>query len=67
MTNEQSAIFSKILDLNYELATEELDYDDSKELRRESYRLQAKLIESMGFDAYTNFIQMGKEMFKTTI
>lgn len=64
MTNEQSAIFRQILDLNYEINSGE--FEDSYELQqmtRDLYMLKGRLMESMGFDAYNTFMNMGTLMF----
>lgn len=62
MTNEQRAIFSKMLDLNYE-AKRAISYVKKVKLYQELEAQTVLLKEAMGEQEYNKFIRMGKEMF----
>lgn len=65
MTNAQSALFSKLVDLNWEIeqllvqgkATEAFNLSD------QYVETEKELIESMGREEYNHFIEMGRQMF----
>lgn len=65
MTNEQSAIFSKVLDANWEVKelTESGKWVQVLEKIKELNELKSKLKESMGEKEYNQFIDTGRKMF----
>jgi hypothetical protein len=65
MTNEQSAIFSKVLDANWEVKelTESGKWMQVLEKIKELNELKSKLKESMGEKEYNQFIDTGRKMF----
>jgi hypothetical protein len=65
MTNEQSAIFSKVLDANWEVKelTESGKWTQVLEKIKELNELKSKLKESMGEKEYNQFIDTGRKMF----
>ena len=65
MTNEQSAIFRKVLDTNWQLKelTEFGNWDKVLLKSKEHYEAVNELKASMGVSEYNNFINMGRKMF----
>lgn len=65
MTNEQSLIFSQVLDTNWQVKelTEANKWIEAFEKVNELNALKQKLKESMGSAEYDNFITMGQKMF----
>lgn len=63
MTNEQSQILSKLIDANWEADNLDNDYHDRDIARQEYYDLKGQLINSMGLDAYNEFMEIGAQMF----
>jgi len=68
MTEEQSLIFSQVLDTNWQVK-ELMDANkwlESFEKVKELNALKHKLKESMGSAEYDNFITMGQKMFASS-
>jgi hypothetical protein len=68
MTEEQSLIFSQVLDTNWQVK-ELMDANkwlESFEKVKELNALKQKLKESMGSAEYDNFITMGQKMFASS-
>ena len=65
MTNEQSAIFRKVLDTNWEVKelTESGNWNEARLKAKEHQEHVEKLKASMGEKEYDNFINMGRKMF----
>jgi hypothetical protein len=65
MTNEQSLIFSQVLDANWQVKelTEANKWLEAFEKVEELNALKQKLKESMGSAEYDSFISMGQKMF----
>lgn len=65
MTNEQSAIFRKVLDTNWEVKelTESSRWIEAIEKIKELDRLKSELKESMGEYEYNKFMDTGRKMF----
>jgi hypothetical protein len=65
MTNEQSAIFRKVLDTNWEVKelTESSRWIEAIEKAKELDRLKSELKESMGEYEYNKFMDTGRKMF----
>jgi hypothetical protein len=65
MTNEQSAIFRKVLDTNWEVKelTESGNWNEARLKSKEHNEAVEELKTSMGEREYDNFINMGKKMF----
>jgi hypothetical protein len=65
MTNEQSAIFRKVLDTNWEVKelTESGNWEKARLKVREHNEAVEELKTSMGEREYDNFINMGRKMF----
>jgi len=68
MTDEQSLIFSQVLDTNWQVKelTEAYKWTDAREKIKELNALKQKLKESMGSAEYDNFITMGQKMFASS-
>jgi hypothetical protein len=62
LTEKQSQLVRQLVDLNWER-----DYNESETVREESrkeyHRVQIELVTDMGFEAYTYFMAMGRQMF----
>lgn len=65
MTNEQSAIFKKVLDTNWEVKelSEAGKWTEAMEKSKEHHAAVKELKESMGEKEYDNFINIGRKMF----
>lgn len=65
MTNEQSVIFRKVLDSNWEVKelSEAGKWTEALEKSKEHQAAVKELKESMGEKEYNNFINMGRKMF----
>jgi hypothetical protein len=65
MTNQESAIFSKVLDTNWEVKelTAAGDWDKARAKVKEHQAHVEELKELMGEKAYNDFINMGRKMF----
>lgn len=65
MTNEQSAIFKKVLDTNWEVKelSEAGKWQEAMEKSKEHHAHVKELKESMGEKEYDNFINIGRKMF----
>ena len=63
MTTEQSKILSKLIDANWEMDNTDNSYSERDQYRQEFYKLKKELIDSMGVDAYNEYMSMGAEMF----
>ena len=65
MTDEQSAIFRKVLDTNWQVKelTESGNWNEARLKAKEHHEAVNELKASMGEKEYTNFINMGREMF----
>ena len=65
MTNEQSAIFRQVLDTNWEIKEliEAGKFVDALPKVKQLDELKATLRQSMGAEAYDNFIDTGRRMF----
>lgn len=66
MTNEQSQILRKLIDANWEADNTSNSYHDRDIARQEYYNLKRELIDSMGADAYSKFMEVGRMMFATS-
>ena len=65
MTDEQSAIFRKVLDTNWQVKelTESGNWNEARLKAKEHHEAVSELKASMGEKEYENFINMGREMF----
>ena len=65
MTNEQSAIFRKVLDTNWEVKElmESGNWNEARLKSKEHNEAVSELKASMGEREYDNFINMGRKMF----
>ena len=65
MTDEQSLIFSKVLDTNLKVKelTEAYKWTEAREKIKELNALKKQLEESMGKSEYDLYIEMGRKMF----
>jgi hypothetical protein len=65
MTNEQSAIFKKVLDTNWEVKelSEAGKWTEAMEKSKEHNEAVNELKASMGEKEYNNFINIGRRMF----
>jgi hypothetical protein len=65
MTNEQSAIFRRVLDTNWEVKelTESGNWEKARIKAKEHNEAVEELKTSMGEKEYDNFINMGRKMF----
>jgi hypothetical protein len=63
LTTEQSQILRKLIDANWEADNLDNDYHDRDIARQEYYDLKGQLMESMGVDAYHEFMEIGAQMF----
>jgi hypothetical protein len=65
MTNEQSAIFSKVLDTNWEVKelSEAGKWTEAMQKSKEHHAAVEELKASMGEAEYNNFISIGRRMF----
>ena len=66
MTNEQSQILRKLINANWEADNTNNSYHDRDIARQEYYNLKRELIDSMGADAYNEFMEVGRMMFATS-
>ena len=60
MNEDQSAIFSKLLDINWKIR---LKKDELSKMESEMVQIDTELRESMGMEAYMKFMNNGKKMF----
>ena len=65
MTDEQSAIFRKVLDTNWQVKelTESGNWNEARLKAKEHHEAVSELKASMGEREYDNFINMGRKMF----
>ena len=65
MTNEQSEIFRRVLDTNWEVKElmESGDWNKARLKSKEHHEAVEELKASMGEKEYDNFINMGRKMF----
>jgi len=65
MTDEQSAIFRKVLDTNCQVKelTESGKWNEARLKAKEHHEAVSELKASMGEREYDNFINMGRKMF----
>ena len=65
MTNEQSAIFRRILDTNWEVKelSEAGKWTEAMQKSKEHHAAVEELKASMGEKEYNDFINMGRKMF----
>jgi hypothetical protein len=65
MTNEQSEIFRRVLDTNWEVKelTESGNWEKARIKAKEHNEAVEELKASMGEKEYDNFINMGRKMF----
>lgn len=65
MTNEQSAIFKRVLDTNWEVKelSEAGKWTEAREKSKEHNEAVEELKASMGEKEYNNFINIGRRMF----
>ena len=63
LTTEQSRILRELINANWESDNINNSYHDRDIARQKYYRLKRELIDSMGADAYTEFMRIGGEMF----
>ena len=65
MTDEQSAIFRKVLDTNWQVKElmESGNWDEARLKSKEHHEAVSELKTSMGEREYNNFINMGRKMF----
>ena len=65
MTNEQSAIFRKVLDTNWQVKElmESGNWNEARVKAKEHHEAVEELKTSMGEKEYANFINMGRKMF----
>jgi hypothetical protein len=60
MNEEQRAIFSKLVNANYECSQKR---EELTALQKEVYTLDQQFRKSMGMEAYMRFMANGKKMF----
>jgi hypothetical protein len=65
MTNEQSAIFRRVLDTNWQVKElmESGNWNEARLKAKEHHEAVSELKTSMGEREYDNFINMGRKMF----
>jgi hypothetical protein len=63
LTTEQSQILRKLINANWEADNTNNSYHDRDIARQEYYNLKRELIDSMGADAYNEFMEVGARMF----
>ncbi len=65
MTNEQSEIFRKVLDTNWQVKElmESGNWNEARLKSKEHHEAVEQLKASMGEREYDNFINMGRKMF----
>ena len=65
MTDEQSAIFRKVLDTNWQVKElmESGNWNEARVKAKEHHEAVEELKTSMGEREYANFINMGRKMF----
>ena len=65
MTDEQSAIFRKVLDTNWQVKElmESGNWNEARVKSKEHHEAVEELKTSMGEREYANFINMGRKMF----
>ena len=65
MTNEQSAIFRRVLDTNWQVKElmESGNWNEARLKSKEHHEAVEELKTSMGEREYDNFINMGRKMF----
>jgi hypothetical protein len=62
MTQEQSLLFTALVDKNWDLAHEK-DIHKKMELAKEFSRIRKDLQDSMGLEEYERFVENGRKMF----
>ena len=62
MTSYESQLLSKLIDVSWEINRAENEVIKSA-LTEQHRRVERDLIDSMGQDAYDNFMAMGRKMF----
>jgi hypothetical protein len=69
MTNAQSALFSKLVDLNWEIDQLFMQGKASEAFKLSDQYIETEraLIEDMGREAYDRFIEMGRQMFAPAV
>jgi len=67
MTNYEREIFSKLLDVNYEIEKGNHHSLIKEALNNLYWKLRDELKESMGENEYNNFIKQGRQMFTTSV
>lgn len=65
LTEDQSKLLSKLIDLTWEADNTDNDYAERDSYRNESYQVRNQLIRSMGVEAYMEFMDNGRRMFAT--
>lgn len=63
MTNYEREIFSKLLDVSWEMEKKEHSKLIKEALNSYYFKLRDELKDSMGENEYNEFIRQGKEMF----
>ena len=63
MSPKASKLFSRLLDINWDLSKGNFNSDDRKKLKAEYRQLENALIEEMGYEEFENFVNAGKKMF----
>ncbi len=63
LTPEQSKLFSKMVDLNWEIDHSKASFSERLEMVREMNQIENDLQESMGKAEYDRFINLGRRMF----
>ena len=62
LNDKQREMFSRLLDVNYEM-NRESDVDKKLDLLNQVSLLKQELKEDMGEESYTRFMNMGAQMF----
>jgi len=63
MTNYEREIFSKLLDVSWEMDKKEHSKLIKEALNCYYFKLRDELIESMGWEKYKEFVEQGQSMF----
>lgn len=63
MTNYQMGLFSKMIDLNWEIDNGEYNQTVKTALTEHYYKVREELVEDMGAAEFKEYMRMGREMF----
>jgi hypothetical protein len=63
LTPDQSKLFGKIVDLNWDISHSGASFPERLEMVREMNRIEQDLRDSMGEEEYDRFLDLGRRMF----